>query len=69
MYSSYIYYVYTDCCCMEDKLLSRENIIWPITFETLLRDHMRFGIDRDMGESIYTPKELGLLRKMGPNGQ
>ena len=54
---------------MEDKLLSREDIIWSITFETLLRNHLRFGIDRDMGESIYTPKELGLLRKMGPNGQ
>ena len=54
---------------MENKLLSRENIIWSITFEALLRNNMRFGIDGDMGKSIYTPKELSLLRQMGPNGQ
>ena len=54
---------------MENKLLSRENIIWSISFEVMLRNYMRFGIDRDMGESIYTPKELCMLRKMGPNGQ
>ena len=54
---------------MENKLLSREDIIWPISFEALLRNHMRFGIDRDMGKSIYTPKELSMLREMGPNGQ
>ena len=54
---------------MENKLLSREDIIWPISFEALLRNYMRFGIDRDMGKSIYTPKELSMLREMGPNGQ
>ena len=54
---------------MENELLSREDIIWSISFEALLRNHMRFGIDRDMGKSIYTPKELSMLREMGPNGQ